>query len=202
MKRLSAIVACCVLIGACSDSDGPTDPVPLDGTELTVAEAAALAGLFALEAMGASEGQEPGAAAVAGESVPFSFDVAVTVPCPLGGEVAFSGAMNGAFDTEAESLSLSFVASQVHSECAVDAEGVRFTVSGNPGIELRSSLEAAGDPPQGSHTATLSGGFDWTTDDGREGTCVLDISASMDLGTETGTSSGSVCGHSVNASIG
>jgi hypothetical protein len=203
-KKLFAIATTVVLIAsaACTDSDGPAGP---DGAEtaLTAAEASALAGLFALDAMSAAEGQGPGgAAATTAEAVPFSFDVAVSLPCPLGGRVALDGSMNGEFDADAQSLQVSVTATQVHSSCAVDAEGVTVTVTGNPGIELETDLEVAGDPPQGTHTAVLTGGFDWVTSDGREGTCSIDVSASFDLGDDSGTSSGQICGYDVNASIG
>ncbi len=205
MKKLLTIATTFVLIAsaACADSDSPAGPDGAPETALTAAEASALAGLLALDAMSAAEAQDPsGAAATGAAAVPFSFDVAVTLPCPLGGEVAFDGSMNGEFDTDAQSLQVSVTATQVHSSCAVDAEGVTVTVTGNPGIELQTDLEAMGDPPQGTHTAVLTGGFDWVTSDGREGMCSIDVSASFDLGDESGTSSGQICGYDVNASIG
>jgi hypothetical protein len=201
MKQWSSIaVVLTLVLSACSNSDDPAGPDPSETTDLTFAEASALAGVFAAEALGATEGQGP--ATSGSEVVPFDFEVAVTVPCPLGGEVAFTGAMSGAFDTETDALSLSFAASQVHAGCAVDADGVTVTVNGNPGLELASELSIAGDPPEGTHMATLSGGFDWATSDGRSGTCSVDLTANLDVGTEVGTAGGTFCGYTVGASIG
>ena len=202
MRRLAtlALFASLLLTGACSDSDEPIGPVP--DADLTLAEAAALAGLFAGEAIGSTAGQVPnGAAAVAGAPVPFDLALSVTAPCPLGGEVAFQGSVVGELDVEAESLSVTFTASQVHASCTVDAEGTTVTVSGNPGLNLTSHLTVAGNPPEGTHTATLTGGFTWSSADGREGDCDIDVSTTVDVGTETGSASGTVCGHSVDVTV-
>lgn len=188
------------LVVACSNSDDPGAP---SGQDLTRAEASLLAGLFTGEALGVAEGQTPpGAAAVGAEAVPFSFEIAMTVPCPLGGEVAFSGSMEGEYDADAESFALTYNASQVHSGCAVDSEGLTLTITGNPGIQLASDLSVVGNPPQGSQSLSLTGGFDWSASDGRSGTCTIEVTAAMDLGAKSGSASGSVCGHSVDASVG
>ena len=208
MKRLGpdALLASLFLSGACADSENPTtlpDPLPEGG--LSLVEATVLAELFTGEALGSTEGQLPGgAAAAAGAPVPFDLELAVTTPCPLGGEVAFQGSVAGELDVESGSLSVTFTASQVHASCAVDADGTTVTVSGNPGLNLTSQLTVAGDPPQGTQTATLTGGFTWSASDGREGACDIDVSTTVDVGSETGTgsASGTVCGHSLDITVG
>lgn len=205
MKRFSSLVlfASLFVLAACADSDDPAGvPDPVAGLNMTAVEAAALAEVFAGEAFGSIMGQVPEGGGAAAAPVPFDVQVSVTAPCPLGGEVAFQGAVEGELDLEAESISVSFTASQIHASCAVDVEGVTVTVSGNPGLNLSSQLNVAGNPPQGTHSATLTGGFTWSAADGREGTCDIDVSTTMDVGTETGSASGTICGHALEVTVG
>jgi len=204
MKRLAPVVilVSLFLAGACSDSGDPAAVAVPEG-DLTMVEATALAELFAGEALGSTAGQLPnGAGAAAGAPVPFDLELSVAAPCPLGGEVAFQGSVVGELDIEAGSLSVTITASQVHASCAVDAEGTTVTVSGNPGLNLTSHLTVVGNPPQGTHTATLTGGFTWSSSDGREGACDVDVSATVDVGSDKGTASGTVCGHALDITVG
>jgi len=199
MRRVSifAATAVAVVLGACSDSD---DPAGIEGG-LSQAEAATLAAAMSGEALGSTDGQIPGAA-LSPAAVPFDVNLALTLPCPLGGEVSFEGQVSGDFDVEAETLAVNVTASQVHAGCAVDAEGVTVTVTGNPGLEFSSQLTAAGNPPVGTQSATLSGAFDWSASDGRAGTCDVSLTATRDLANETGSAAGAFCGHSLDVTVG
>jgi hypothetical protein len=200
MKKLLIVPLTLVslhLLG-CADSEDPAAP---EVSELSAAEAALLAGMLAGNALGSTDG--PVAGGTAGPaSVPFDFGVNVTLPCPLGGEVTLQGEMAGDIDPEAETLVFTVTASQVHSSCAMDAQGVTVSITGNPGLEFWSELSASGDPPEGTQAATLTGGFDWETSDERSGTCAVDLSMTRDFGLKAGNASGTFCGHTVEVSVG
>lgn len=201
LPRLAALAVLAIGAGACGDSD---DPVTLtEGDELTAAEAAALAGIFASEAMGSAQQQLPGAGAQSPAAAPTPFDVEVSfnLPCPLGGSVDYSGSMAGEVDAEEGSMAVSMATSQVHAGCGVDVEGVTVFVTGAPGLDFSADIAAQGDPPEGSLTATWSGGFSWEASDNRSGTCGVQLSAAMDLAVGSGSVSGDFCGASIDVSV-
>jgi hypothetical protein len=197
-----ALAVLALSTAACGDSDDPVTPT--EGDELTAAEAAVLAGIFTGEALGSAQQQLPGAGAQgpATAPTPFDVDVSFNVPCPLGGSVDYRGSMSGEVDAEAGNMAVSVSTSQVHAACGVDVEGVTVFVTGAPGLDFSADIAAQGDPPQGSLSATWSGGFSWEASDGRSGTCGVNLSAAQDLTVGTGSVSGTFCGASIDVSIG
>lgn len=202
LPRLSAIAVLAISTVACGDSKDPTTLT--GGDELTAQEAAFLVGFFASEALGSTQQQLPGGSGVgpATAPTPFDVDVSFNAPCPLGGSVDFSGAMEGEVDAEAGSMAVSIATSQVHAACGVEVEGVSVFVTGAPGLDFSANIAAQGDPPQGSLTASWSGGFSWETSDDRSGTCGVELSASQDLAVGSGSVTGTFCGASIDVLIG
>lgn len=187
---------------ACDDSTSP------ESQQLTASEAAALALALdnssssavepAADANGPSLSQVPlNEPAVALTSRTDAFNL--ELPCPRGGTATLSGEHVLVIDTDEGFVTVDVTASRDHDGCGFRTkEGVDITVDGTLEFvaerELRAGLVSASQ----SHTGSL----DYTTSDGKQGTCVIDISTAFTLipGEATRTILGSVCGHSVDVS--
>lgn len=130
---------------------------------------------------------------------PISIDHAVTVSaaCEQGGTASVDGAVTGTIDdqTFAGQLSLDVTTSMV--ACAFPAEGTLFTVDTEPDLSLSGSVAWDQTGIVGTAEFTYVGGIAWTTDDGRSGTCSIDVLVSL---SQDGSSaaSGTACGVDVS----
>jgi len=215
-SRLAMLtLAVAVPLAACGGDDG----VGLSGDPLSDSEAQALAQVVMSQGLEASQEAEAAqsAARAAGSStaaIPFSYDLDVTTPCVVGGTFNVVGSVDGdvTFDgEEIQTLDATYSFQHTHSDCAVpvmveDSE-IEFTLDGHPNVthtydiiaDAGSSVELAGD---------IDGAVDWATDDGRSGTCPINISidvAGFSFSETTGTLSvavdGVVCGVSISESL-
>jgi hypothetical protein len=135
-------------------------------------------------------------------SVPIDISIDESGPCGGGGTASVSGSIEGEVDDETGAGSLQFDITQGFSGCEVVGELHTYTVSGQPNIHLTGDFESDGSESF-SGTFSLQGGFAFTVDDGREGTCGIDVTATINVtGTSfSSTASGTVCGVTVNNEI-
>lgn len=191
---------------ACGGDDG----VGLSGDTLTEDEAAALAEYVVGQGLEQGfEGYQTEGTAQAPARVPFTYEesFSTTAPCPEGGSLAVSASFTATGDTEVEGdITLDFSLTQTHDDCAVVPEStdVQFTLNGAPNVSLDfvievtngEEVEAGGD---------LGGALSWATDDGRTGTCPVDMDYALDvnLTTEVGTATldGTICGVTLSRTI-
>lgn len=201
-KRTSllALPLLCLTLAACDDSTGP------ESGGLSASEAQALAvaidnGSSASLDPEASDPElslapSPGPAlAVTTRSDTFNFDL----DCPRGGGSTLSGEYEFVMDTDEGFITVDATASKGHTACVFRTnQGVDITVDGTIDFvaarELREGLATA--------SQTHSGSLDYTTSDGKEGNCSIDITTEFSLspGAASRTILGSVCGHEVDVS--
>ncbi len=120
--------------------------------------------------------------------------------CPKGGQVTVAGTMVGSADRETQSLSVVSTATKTDANCAIQTRDGVLTLNGNPNVVVKSSTNIVAGKPTGLQTGSQKGGFTWTRSTGGAGSCVLDVTSSLDPATSTTTVVGSFCGHAVNVS--
>jgi hypothetical protein len=180
--------ALCLTLVACGDTLTGVD----SGDPLTSAEIAAVVAAFgsSLEQTGVSAAPAAGPAQ-APVSVNTSADV--SVPCDQG-TFDMSASISGTIDDETFDTDVTMDASWNPIGCQVTDGTSVFTLDGDPRVELHLELTSA----DGTVTinGTEQGGFSFTADDGRAGSCAFDVTFSI-VTTATSvdaTVSGSICG--------
>lgn len=201
MRRISSTLAMAGIVGLAACDSGITEPPEA----LTRAEVTELADAMSLEAFTAAEaGAEadvsPDGAVTfdAGAAVPVTYtrEFTETVQCPAGGTVVTSGTATGERDREARSWSRELSATRTYTVCGFPVGDVALTVDGS--LSLEASMARVAGEPQGTQSVSLVGSFDWSTADGREGTCDVDMHASFAPDTHTRTVTGDFCGRHVS----
>ena len=190
-------IACLPLLvlSACQDTAGPADS--LSRAEAVAVAAQVLAsgeGLTASLDGSASSGDQ---AAAAGAPTTFTHTHRSTHPCPSGGEVSFDLTVEGSFDPEAHTFEVDVEGSQTHTSCAFPHDGLVITVTGNPDIDFSAHAAAINGQPSEPYTANVSGGFRWSSSDGRSGTCAVTLASVTDFAARRRTLEGNICGHTV-----
>jgi len=177
----------------------------LEPGDLSEAEAVDMAGavLYATFASTMAPPQQQGGfAAVEYE---YAADVATTVACPLGGEVAVMADVEVTGETETETVRVEYTMTQTHSSCVVQSEeGREFTLTGDPNLSFNLVVEADGMEGVIDWGGDVQGTINWSTD-GMEGSCPV----SFDFGggiegqstSISGSMGGTVCGHEFNRSF-
>lgn len=189
-------LAMLVAVAACGDS--ATEVVG----DLSQAEAEALAEVVGATVF-ASTSEVPWAqGAPARTPVSGSETVSATVPCELGGTVDVHGSLEYSGDTETV-IDATFGLTQVHDGCVAESQdGIRFTLDGAPNVSADMSLSVSQNDV--SLEGMYGGAVDWSTD-GRDGTCSLDVTLSVDMSntSESGSASmaGTVCGVSFQRAV-
>ena len=195
-KAMSGLAAGLALtLAACGG-----DPVGVNsGDELTDAEIQTVFDAFS----GAIGGVDASASRVAPQDgiqmaeITVNQSVNVTTGCDLGGEISLSGSVEGTVDDETFASNLEMGIGVQFDACAVASDQNTVTVDGD--IQFDSHVVI--DEGSFSVDGTQVGGFDFTTNDGRIGSCAIDIdfSASFTEGTSAQSSvSGTVCGRSAS----
>jgi hypothetical protein len=181
-----------LFVTACGD-DGPTGTN--SGDPLTAQEALDVYAQLNTAIATALGGAVPGPAASPGAAMdPIP---TVSADCPYGGSVTVSGDVNA--DNFGENGgSIDFSLTEEINGCGVLSGGTTFTVDGDPYIAMSGDINVTIDGMSYdiSGTYDLDGGFSYTADDGRSGSCAMDVSVNYG----TLSVSGSVCGQSVSGS--
>lgn len=202
------------LAGALASAACGDDPAsPATGTPLSAAEAEALAlefdahGIELLDAeMAASEGE----VAVSPSLAPVgpSLDLIVTEieftrtrSCPLGGEVVLAGTMLRERDTEAGSLRVTFEADRTPDACTYAIPVGTISITGNPNIHIEGERFRVNGVPVGLQVTTHVGAFSWEKSEGSHGTCVVEITSTLDPETRTRSVTGTFCGRVIDRTV-
>lgn len=183
------------------------DPVAPGGDDLSQAEAAAIAEFMSGAAFdgwrfdegeGAAASAAPTArASVSGEPIQFDVTIDAESFCPVDGTVSVAGLFAGTIDGETQTgtVALGIVVSA--DGCTFPAEETVFTVDTSPDLQMEGDFAWEAGQPVGEQTFSYAGGIEWTAEDGRSGTCTIDLQVTRD---EDGTlvESGSACGVSID----
>jgi len=123
--------------------------------------------------------------------------VSETVACEAG-NIGVSGKVEGSVDDETFESDLALQITMNFNGCAVSSETNTITLSNPPG--LRYDLDFLMGQTSFSTSGTQTGGFNFVTSDGRQGSCAIDldfdVSYDMDGGNYSSTVTGEVCGRS------
>jgi hypothetical protein len=129
--------------------------------------------------------------------VPIDEDFSDSAPCPNGGTLTVDGNVSGTIDDETFDADLEFDLKQDMNACGITtASDVQFVLDGAPDIDVVGSIVLAGESISGS--LSYQGGFSWEADDGRSGTCGVDVDVSVSSTSQTGTASGTICDLSIS----
>jgi hypothetical protein len=202
--RVIPVLFAALSLAACSDFTSSGDP-------LTEVEASDLAGILVSEGFAGLGGFSPAPAQLApaqgqapADNITINFDE--SGPCEGGGSVAFAGNLSVDYSEATQDGTFSFEYRLTPAACVVTAEnGKVFTLTGDPNIEANGDLEWSQTGLSGS--LNYDGKFDWSADDGRSGSCGVDLSAEYELAMVGEGSAGSVsvngqvCGVNINRSL-
>jgi len=192
-KFVSLTAALALTAVACGDAITGVD----SGDVLTSEEVAAVIAAFgsSFESAGVSTTQGAAGPTQAPISLNQSFDV--SAPCESG-TFDVSGSVSGSIDDTTFDLDLTMNVQWQPNACVVTDGTNTFTLNGAPRVEL--ALEMTSSQEVVTVSGTETGGFSFTTSDGRTGTCAFDVTFSIvsDGANQTSTVTGTVCG--LNAS--
>ncbi len=171
MQRLFGTLAIVSFLAACSDGGvGPTEGDPLTEEESGAIAAELLEGAFTGFSAGLSSQGAPAPSAV---PVSFSLDISHVEECQGGGSVSLAVGMDGTIDDQTGEGDLSLEIVETMNDCVVNYENVAFTVNGNPNITMTGNFTMVADDVNG--TFAWDGGFTYAADDGRSGSCGIDV---------------------------
>lgn len=200
---LAALVGAILIAAACND-----DPMGLNsGDELTQAEIDevfaeifdALGEVFLVVNFGGPQQLAAGPFSVGPVLGPFSETFDETGSCALGGTVRVTGSVSGEIDEQAQTGTFSFNVTETISNCVIStATGTVFTVNTSPLILMTGDFSF--NATFLTATLTITGGFAFTGSDGRSGTCLIAVEATVSI-TETTTEQVSVTGTACGRSI-
>lgn len=121
-----------------------------------------------------------------------------TYGCPLGGEATVEGARARTRDTETRSGTLEVDATRTLLACARPLGGGEVVITLDGEVSFTAHREWQAGQWHGLQTVTLDGDIDWATDDGRSGTCEIEIEATVDPEARARTVTGTFCEHDVS----
>ena len=205
MRRIGRIglAAVSVAWSAACQNDTPLGP----GDPLSAGEAASISnqvialafGAFDFGDVGGSASFVPNPAAnAAGAPVDIDYSASVSASCPVSGTAGISVAVAGTIDDQTGAGNLTLDISSSMSDCAVQTDGLTFTLNTNPDLVLAGSFQFADGALASQSVFTFDGGFDWSASDGRAGSCVYDVTVTMETDGAF-VESGTVCGVSIAA---
>ena len=176
------------------------DPVGVNsGDELTDAEIQAIFNVFG-DAVGGLDASAHVAAPLDGiqrAEININQGINLSTPCNLGGEISLNGSVDGTVDDETFASDIEMDVGVQFDACVFATDQNNVTVDGDIQFDSHFVLNEAGLTADG----TQVGGFDFITNDGRSGSCAIDIefSASATGGTSAQSSViGTVCGRSAS----
>ena len=190
-------------VAACGEDDGPV----ATGDALSEAEAAALSEIVLGTAFQATAGIPTSPAPVNGpQAVPFSYsaDIDATAPCSAGGTASLTGSATINGDDETGEFSIAYSVTAAYNECGeyAGSQEALFTVGGS--LTMTATADYAQGQGQQFGTLTSTGSFtgnvSWSSDDGRSGTCAVNLTSSTtsDGQAINATTEGSFCGVSIS----
>ena len=186
--RSALILGAALLLApaACSDSTGVT------GDSLSTAEAFTI---FAeLQAVVATALGNVTTAPPAGMAAPMTPLPEVTGACDGGGSVTLSGEYEDNIDPETDTGTFSFTFLESIDDCIMVSGGTQFTVNGAPNVIVAGNVEID-ENYYISGTYEMTGSIRYEADDGRSGTCAVDVTGDF----STRTTTGNLCGKNISS---
>lgn len=183
-------IALALTVVACGeDATGVTS-----GDELTSAEVAVVIAALgsAFDSVGVAA-QQVAAAGPALAAINISENFSLSVPCESG-TLDVSGSMDGTVDDQTFAMDATLEVSWDPNGCVVSDDINTFTVDGAPRVTVTLDISSSEDIVSISGTET--GGFSFTSSDGRSGSCAIDVTFSL-VTTATSVDStitGTICG--------
>lgn len=204
MRKILPFLAVAV-VAACSDSVGNagdlTDAEVGELTEVLVTSTFDATSEVATAESTESSLADPDGLALQAMGGSSSTEFTRTRTCPLGGQVVIAGTREREWDREAGTGSMTMELTRSHDDCArpFESTGESATViTVNGDVTGTAYHEWAMGERRGLQTMTMAGELTWETDDGRAGTCVIDITASFDPETHTRTVTGTFCDREID----
>ena len=129
----------------------------------------------------------------------------LTVPCTMGGTVRVSAQFSPVGDPNDDGAGVRTAVTLVHSGCIErhETSGITFTLDGAPEVEMTIELSISTEFVFGI-SGTVDGTVRWATDDGRRGSCALDVeleTVNDASGFPSITLTGRACGADIMESI-
>ena len=129
----------------------------------------------------------------------------LTVPCTMGGTVRVSAQFSPVGDPNDDDAGVRTAVTLVHSGCIErhETSGITFTLDGAPEVEMTIELSISTEFVFGI-SGTVDGTVRWATDDGRRGSCALDVeleTVNDASGFPSITLTGRACGADIMESI-
>jgi len=124
----------------------------------------------------------------------FDNSVSFNMPCHAG-SVAVAGSVNGSVNDQTFAMNMGMDFTWDPQACVVPHETLTFTLDGAPKIQFKGDMTLS--ETLWSLTGTETGGFSFTSSDGRSGSCAIDLNFSVSVDSafvETVQVTGSVCG--------
>lgn len=191
----SLAVGLALTLAACGDN-----PVGVNsGDELSDAEIQAVFNAFsgAFSNVNASAHAAAPVEGIQMADIQVDHSVDVSTACALGGEIGLNGSVDGTVNDETFASDLEMEVGVAFDACGVASDQITLTVDG----EIDFYAHVVVGETSFSADGWQRGGFEFTTNDGRSGSCAIDIdfSASYTEGTSAESSvSGTVCGRSAS----
>lgn len=183
-------IALALTVVACGeDATGVTSGDGLTSAEVAVV-IAALGSAF--DSVGVAA-QQVAAAGPALAAINISENFSLSVPCESG-TLDVSGSMDGTVDDQTFAMDATLEVSWDPNGCVVSDDINTFTVDGAPRVTVTLDISSSEDIVSISGTET--GGFSFTSSDGRSGSCAIDVTFSL-VTTATSVDStitGTICG--------
>ena len=195
-KFIGLTTALALTVVACGDGD----ITGVDsGDQLTSAEVAAvLASLgSSLSEAGVSAAGAPAWGAPAQAPISINESVDVSIPC-VSGNFDVSASLSGSFDSETFVSDITMNVSWEPNACEVTDGTNTFILDGAPRVDLVLDMTTTQDALTMSGTET--GGFTFTSSDGRTGSCAIDVTFSIETTASSvdATVTGTICGLSAD----
>ena len=170
MRRIPAgAILSIVLAAASCGGESSTEP---DDDTLTGEEALALVEVAMGQGFALVGDVTSGSEIVTPEGVMLQF----TAPCAMGGTVAVDARPSFIGDPGDESAGVGLSVTLVHSGCTERHEGtgIAFTLDGAPELEVSIELSFSAEFML-AISGTVDGTVRWATEDGRSGSCTMDV---------------------------
>lgn len=178
---------------ACDDATAPRDGA-LTSSEVTALSDVMVSDDYTMTGeIGTSETISTAEVQPAADPITSTTTFTHTRTCPAGGQIVVEGTRERTWDRDTRSGTMDLSLTKTHEACARTLQDVTVTLNGNPDVQVEAHHAWADGAPVGLQTLTIVGSIAWSTDDGRAGTCTIDVRATFDPDTRTRTVSGTFC---------